>query len=116
VGNCVTVYLHRLKVDHANYTKVLSALLKCGKYQGAGRLTQMFLYWVLMLPSIKPHKDACQICLFTWCGYEVSGMILLRHLKGAVRLDRSKDKSVHVSTCASRDFNALTPVLWKLWH
>jgi hypothetical protein len=31
----------------------------------------------------------------TRCGYEVSGMILLRNLKGAMRLDRSKDISTH---------------------
>jgi hypothetical protein len=29
-------------------------------------------------------------------------MILLRDLKGAMRLDRSKDMSVHVSTCIKR--------------
>jgi len=43
-----------------------------------------------------------------WYGYEVLGMILLRDLKGAMRLDRSKDMSVRVSTCNSYDFNALT--------
>jgi hypothetical protein len=36
-------------------------------------------------------------------------MVLLRGLKGAVRLDHSKDMSVHVPTC-----NALTLVVWKL--
>jgi hypothetical protein len=46
-----------------------------------------------------------------WCGYEVSGMILLRYLRGAMRLDRSKDISVRVSTCISYDLNALTPVV-----
>jgi len=35
------------------------------------------------------------------CGYEVLGMILLRYLNGATRLDRSKDMSLHVSTCTS---------------
>jgi hypothetical protein len=48
------------------------------------------------------------------CGCEVTGMILLSDLKGAMRLDRSKDMSMHVSTCTSYDFNALTPVVWKL--
>jgi len=33
-----------------------------------------------------------------------------------MQLDRSKDMSVHVSTCTSYDFNALTPVVWKLWR
>jgi hypothetical protein len=33
-----------------------------------------------------------------------------------MRLDRSKDISVHVSTCTSYDFNALTPVVWQLWR
>jgi len=31
----------------------------------------------------------------------------LRDLKGAMRLDHSKDMSVHVSTCTSYDFNAV---------
>jgi len=37
------------------------------------------------------------------------GIILLRDLKGAMRLDRSKDTCVLVLTCASYDFDALTP-------
>jgi hypothetical protein len=36
--------------------------------------------------------------------YEVPGMTLLRDLKGAMRLDLSKDMSVHVSTCTSCNF------------
>jgi hypothetical protein len=51
-----------------------------------------------------------------WCGYEVPGTILLRDLKGAMRLGSSKDMSVHVSTCISYDLNALTPIVWKLWQ
>jgi len=43
-------------------------------------------------------------------------MILLLGLKGAMRLDRSKDMSLHVSTCTSYDFNALKPVVWKMWR
>jgi hypothetical protein len=35
-------------------------------------------------------------------------MTLLFSLKGAMRLDRSKDVSVHVSTCTGYDFNPLT--------
>jgi hypothetical protein len=34
-------------------------------------------------------------------------MILLTDLEGAMQLDRSKDMSVHVSTCIGYDFNAL---------
>jgi len=33
-----------------------------------------------------------------------------------MRLDCSKDMSIHVSACTSCDFNALTPVIWKLWR
>jgi hypothetical protein len=33
-------------------------------------------------------------------------MILLRDLKEAMQLDRSKDISMHVSTCTGYDFNA----------
>jgi hypothetical protein len=45
--------------------------------------------------------------------YEVTGMILLRYLKGAMRLGRSKHVSMHISTCTSYNLNALTPVVWK---
>jgi hypothetical protein len=55
------------------------------------------------------------VLLFAWYGFEVSGIILLRHLKGAIRPDHSKDMSVHVSTCISYDLNSLTSVVWKLW-
>jgi hypothetical protein len=37
----------------------------------------------------------------TRCDFEVPGVILLRELKKAMRLDRSKDMSVHVSICTS---------------
>jgi Leu/Phe-tRNA-protein transferase len=43
----------------------------------------------------------------TWFGYEVRGIILLRNLQGAIRLDRRKFMSVHVSTCTSYDINAV---------
>jgi len=32
-----------------------------------------------------------------------------------MQLHRSKDMSVHVSTCISYDFNALMPVVQKFW-
>jgi len=32
-----------------------------------------------------------------------------------MRLDRT-DMSVHVSTYTNYDFNASTPVVWKLWR
>jgi hypothetical protein len=54
--------------------------------------------------------------MYTWCGYEVPGTILLHHLKGAMQLDHSKDMFVHISTCTGCDFNAFTPVVWKLQH
>jgi hypothetical protein len=47
-------------------------------------------------------------------GYEVRGMNILRDLKEAVRLDRSKDMSVRVSALTSYDWNALTPFVWAL--
>jgi len=48
------------------------------------------------------------------CGYEVPGMILLFHLKGAMWRDRSEDTNVHVSTCTSCNLKAWTPVVWEL--
>jgi hypothetical protein len=53
---------------------------------------------------------------YTLCGYEVPGTILLSYLKEAMRLDRSKDVFVHISTCIDDDLNALTPVVWKTWR
>jgi hypothetical protein len=35
---------------------------------------------------------------YTWCDYEVPGIILLRDLKEAMRLDRRTDTSMYVST------------------
>jgi len=43
-------------------------------------------------------------------------MILFHNLKGAMQLYCSEDMSMHVSTRASYDFTALTPVVWKLWY
>jgi len=47
--------------------------------------------------------------------YEFPELVLMLDLKGVMRHERSKDMSVHVSTCTSYDFNALTPVVRKLW-
>jgi len=73
--------------------------------------------------SFEPVKcvtfNAIAYIFFLECHYvihEVPEMILLRDLKGAMRLDLSEDMSVHVSTCTSYDFSALTPVVWKLWR
>jgi hypothetical protein len=54
--------------------------------------------------------------MYTYCGYGVSEMNLLRELKGPMRLDHSNDMSAHVSTCTSYDLNAVTPVVCKLWR
>jgi hypothetical protein len=53
---------------------------------------------------------------YTWCDYEVHGIILLRELKGAKPLDRNEDTYVRISTCTIYDFNTLTPVEWKVWR
>jgi len=56
-----------------------------------------FHSWVFVSVDAKLcHIFNYFIRLLTLCDYEVPGMILLRDLKGAVRLDRSKDMSVHV--------------------
>jgi len=49
------------------------------------------------------------------CGHEFHKMILLHNLKGAMRLDCSKDMSVHVLICTTYNFSALTLAVWKLW-
>jgi hypothetical protein len=52
--------------------------------------------FILQLQLLK-SASANMARLYTWCGYEVSGIIFLRDLKGTVRLDRGKDMSVHIS-------------------
>jgi uncharacterized metal-binding protein len=41
----------------------------------------------------------------------IPGIILLQDLRGAMRLDGSKDMSVHVSACTSYDCNTSMPVV-----
>jgi hypothetical protein len=43
------------------------------------------------------------------CGYQVSGMILLRDLHEAMRREHNKVIFAHVLTCTSYDLNVLTP-------
>jgi len=43
-------------------------------------------------------------------------MIILHDLKGAMRLDRSKNMFVYVSTYISYDFNALISVMWQFYR
>jgi hypothetical protein len=64
----------------------------------------------------KNHRPSRQFAADTRCGYEVPGMVLLRDLKGAMRLDRSRDMSVYVSTCTGYDSSLWTPVVWELWR
>jgi len=49
--------------------------------------------------SIQERGIIFLLLCHTWCGYEVSGMILLCDLQGAIWLDHSDNMSVHVSTC-----------------
>jgi hypothetical protein len=87
-----------------------------------GRFNCLFLYLSWYKFSLHPSYGRPEpsilmiIYAYVFSGYEVSGMILLRDLNGAMRLDRSIDLSVHISTCTSYDLNALTPVVWKLWR
>jgi len=64
----------------------------------------------MLLCYLEPDNQKTQT--LKRCGYEGPGMILLLYLKGAMLLERSKDKSVHVRTCICYDFKAL----WKLWR
>jgi hypothetical protein len=66
--------------------------------------------------SSEENMARTKVRLRTWCGYDIPGMISLLDLQGAMRLDRSEDMSVHVSTCTSCDLNTLVPVVWKLWR
>jgi hypothetical protein len=56
-----------------------------------------------------PQKKHLVTISHTRCDCEVAGMVLMRDLKRDIRLRRSKDMSVHVSTCTSYDFNVLMP-------
>jgi hypothetical protein len=70
---------------------------------------------VQMLVSQK-RRSSTELVTNTWCDCELPGMILLRDLQGTIRLGRSKNTAVHVSTFASYDFNTRTPVVCKLWR
>jgi hypothetical protein len=78
-----------------------------------GKVIQCRTYLIYTIPYILSPRFV-GLFRFTLCGYEVSGIVLLLDLKGAVRLGRNKDMSVHVLTCTSYDFKALMPVMWKL--
>jgi len=58
-------------------------------------VTQLIQYsvdkWIAFTCNSKTERTITEL---TRCDYEVHGMILLRHLNGAIRLDRSKDMSV----------------------
>jgi hypothetical protein len=63
----------------------------------------------------RAHKKLCEVQFlkmyrflqYKRCSYEVPGMILLRDLEEVMRLDRSKDVSVHVSTCTKLRFQCI---------
>jgi len=42
-----------------------------------------------------------------WYGYEVSILLSLCNLKGAMQFNCTKDMSMHVLTCSSYNFNTL---------
>jgi hypothetical protein len=79
----------------------------------------LYILGVLHISSRNSTNGACDEIVWhwegTWCGCEVPGMVLLRDLKGAMRLDRRKDTSVRVSACIVYDLDVLTPVVWKVW-
>jgi hypothetical protein len=49
-------------------------------------------------------------------GYDVNGMILLRHLKAAMRRDGSKDMCMNIWVYITYEFNALAPTVWMSWR
>jgi len=71
-----------------------------------------FLHINAYIWQIITYLGFCFIYMYTKCGCEVPEIILLRDLKGVMLFDRS----VHVSSCTSYDFNVLTLVMCKLWR
>jgi len=71
---------------------------------------------VLLLPASSVYETVPKLEIYTRCGYEVPGMILLRDLHAAMRLGRRKGLFMHVSTCITYDLKLLTTVVWKLWR
>jgi len=57
-------------------------------------------YHPVILSSSDSLNTALYMC-YKRCGYEVPGMILLLYLNGVLRVVRSSDMSVHVSTCTN---------------
>jgi hypothetical protein len=77
--------------------------------RGPVKLTTHSQYAFMAWCSVLKKNYTGTTLPFISCGYEVHGIILLRNLKGAVRLDRGKDMSVHVSTCTSYHFRVFNP-------
>jgi len=96
------------------------------KAYGRAINTRMYIFWGLncywKLKSYKsPGTDKIPAELIQTrdnklYGYEVPGTILLRDLKGAMRLHRNRNMTMHITFCNTYDLNALTPVVWDLWR
>jgi hypothetical protein len=68
----------------------------------------------IILSAVSYGRETLSIILRRkrmWYEYKVLGMISLVDLKGAMRLNRNKGMSMHISTCTNYDFTSLTPVV-----
>jgi hypothetical protein len=100
-----------IKLRHCNVRNNFP-LCSLNMYYSHRRFTQKFrIFTVRIIYLMVSIHQTCTVC-----GCKVPGIILLRDLNGARRLDHSKDIFVHVSTCNNYDFNALTAVVWRLWR
>jgi hypothetical protein len=64
--------------------------------ESEGCAALFYTFNIVNLDSNLNSRGLFYLGLFVCSGYEVPGMILLRDLKGAMRLDRNKDMSLHV--------------------
>jgi len=103
------------KIQENHLHHFLCSRLRCERLSNWS--VHVFPLQCLFLTLRLPVMDSGLISGYCiWCGYEVPGTILLHNLKGAMQLDRTKDMSLHVSTCTSYYFNTLMPVVCKLWR
>jgi hypothetical protein len=98
--------LHNDEFHNLNSSPNIFRVIKPRRMRWAGHVARMgrgevFTGFWLRGPKARDHWEDLGVVVYTRRGYEVPGIILWRDLNVAMRLDRSKDMSVRVSTCTS---------------
>jgi hypothetical protein len=95
-----------LKLSVSQIVKILSALYGPRKFITVFTTAR---HWSLSWARWNQYKPSTPYMVWLWSSRKAFTARL-----GAMRLDRSKDTSMRVSSCISYDFNALMPVFLRL--